>query len=211
MSVQILGTFAAIFSGDFLYKGLTRLAGKVGQKISSDVVSILDAGMAGLVPHQFDAEGVRCEAKTIVERGVLKLFLQNRYTAQKTGYESTGNAAGGLESLPGVSPANMAWSGKISTTSSLLSGLDRGLLLKELHGASASPISGDFSYGALGYWVENGKIQYPVADITVAGNIFDLLTKIEGLGDDLRYFSPHMLGSIGGRSLLVSSLVVSGK
>ena len=80
-----------------------------------------------------------------------------------------------------------------------------------MHRAEASPISGDFSYGGLGYWIENGRIDHPIADFTVAGNFFTLLQDIVGFGDELRFVSPHASGSFGGRALLVKGLAVSGK
>ncbi len=210
MAAQLLATFWPVFGGDFLYKGLTRLEGRVGQKIASAPVTLVDQPGAGLGRHAFDAEGGCVRSKKIIEEGMFRAFLHNRYTARKAGDTSTGNAAGGLESLPGLSPANISWEGREIEAAGLLSSLSRGILIKELHGASASPISGDFSYGALGYWVENGRREHPVADFTIAGNFFDLLMRVEAVGNDLRYFSPHPMGSFGGRSLLVSSLTVSG-
>ncbi|EKD41219.1 MAG: hypothetical protein ACD_73C00801G0009, partial [uncultured bacterium] len=88
--------------------------------------------------------------------------------------------------------------------------ISSGIYVTELSGASASPISGDFSYGAQGYWVEDGEKKYPVADFTVAGNFFELLKNIVGIGDELRFVSPHRLGSFGGRLLLVEGLEISG-
>jgi len=213
-AAQLLATFWGIFSGDLLYRKLTRLEGKLGQEIASRQVSLFETGSgekaSALMPHHFDAEGTPTQDKFILEQGTFRTFLHNRYTARKAQTQTTGNAAGGLGEIPGVSPSNIRWEGTLSPLSDLLSSMNRGILVKELHGASASPISGDFSYGTLGYWVENGRVQYPIADFTIAGNFFDLLKKVGGLGDDLRFFSPHMLGSYGGRSLLVEALAVSG-
>lgn len=212
-SAQLLATFWSIFSGDMLYRKLTRLEGKLGQEIASQSLSIREAGndQRALVPHLFDAEGIPHQDKYIVQNGIFQTFLHNRYTAKKAGVQTTGNAAGGLGDIPGISPTNIRWEGqKISRVSDLISPIKKGILVKELHGASSSPISGDFSYGTLGYWIEDGKIQYPIADFTIAGNFFELLKKISGVGNDLRFFMPHLLGSYGGRSLLVESLDVSG-
>lgn len=209
-AAQLLATFWSIYSGDLLYRKLTRLEEKLGQQIASPLLSITQTGMDGLVPHVFDAEGSPVQTKNIIQEGRFETFLHNRYTAKRAKTETTGNAAGGLGDTPGVTPANLRIDGQLTATQDLVSSLSRGILVKELHGASSSPISGDFSYGTLGYWIENGKIQYPVADFTIAGNFFDLIKKIQGIGDDLRYFMPHALGSYGGRSLLVQELAVSG-
>jgi len=210
-AAHLLSMFWSVFSGDHLYRKLTRLDGKLDAKIASECVTLKDNGEGGLIPHAFDAEGSPCHQKLMIDQGVFRSFLHNRYTAKKANTQTTGNAEGGLGSVPGVSPGNISWEKTKSNGADLLTQLNKGILIKELHGASASPISGDFSLGALGYWVEGGKIQYPIADFTIAGNFFDLLLGIEGVGDDLRFFSPHLLGSYGGRSLLVNSLAVSGQ
>jgi PmbA protein len=207
---QLLASFSSIFSGDMLYKKLTRLEGQEGQQIASDVLTISQASHQGLSPHEFDAEGMQCQNIDIIKDGVFKNFLHNRYTAKKAGTQSTGNACGGIGQSPIVAPANLYWDGETVAVDDLVQSIEVGLLINELHGASASPISGDFSYGALGYWIENGKICHPIADFTIAGNFFDLLNNIEGFGDDLKFYSPSLLGSYGGRSLLVSNIAVSG-
>jgi len=213
-SAHLLSSFVGIFSGDALDRKLTKLEGKLGQEIASKKISLFETGKIGLVPHAFDAEGSPVQNKFLIQDGIFKTFLHNRYTAKKAGTQTTGNAAGGIEEAPGISPMNLSWesgSGKTLSSKDLLKLPKQAILVREMAGASASAISGDFSYGVLGYWIENGEIRYPVADFTIAGNFFQLLKNIEAVGQDLRWFSPHLLGSTGGRSLLVSQLAVSGK
>ncbi len=211
-AVHLLGTFTSIFSGDALYRHLTRLEGKLGETIASPIVTLRDTPTQGLVPHVFDAEGTPATEKNLIDAGIFKTFLHNRYTAKKAGTQTTGNAGGGVEDPPSISPMNLSWESSQPTPIAAMYQLPaKGLLIREMAGASASAISGDFSYGALGYWIENGEIQYPIADFTIAGNFFDLLKRIQAVGDDLRWFSPHLLGSMGGRSLLVEALSVSGQ
>ena len=209
-AAQLLETFASVFSGDFLYRKLTRLDGKLGKGIASESVSIRDVSDEGLVCHAYDAEGTPCQDKYLIRGGVFESFMHNLYTARKTGMATTGNAVGGLGEAPAVAPTNLMWEGAGQSLDALCRQMQTGIIVKELHGASASPISGDFSYGVLGYWVEAGTIQYPVADFTIAGNFFDLLGAIEALGDELRWKFPHASGSYGGRALLVGELAVSG-
>ena len=211
-AVHLVGTFMSIFSGDALYRHLTRLEGKLGEQIAASHLTLCESPRQGLIPHLYDAEGSLAQEKKLIENGLFKTFLHNRYTAKKTGTSTTGNASGGVEDPPSVGTQNV-WleSTKTLPTAELYKQPKCAILIREMAGASASPISGDFSYGALGYWVENGVIQYPIADFTIAGNFYDLLKKIDAVGDDLQWFSPHLLGSMGGRSLLVESLSVSGK
>lgn len=214
-SAQLLSSFISVFSGEALDQKLTKLEGKLDQEIASKKISLFETGKSGLVPHSFDAEGSPIQDKFLIQNGIFKTFLHNRYTAKKAGTQTTGNAGGGIEESPGVSPMNISWEPgadlKIFSSKDLFKIPQQAILVREMAGASASAISGDFSYGILGYWVENGEIQYPIADFTIAGNFFDLLKNIEAVGDDLRWFSPHLLGSTGGRTLLVSQLAVSGK
>ncbi|QQR79417.1 MAG: TldD/PmbA family protein [Deltaproteobacteria bacterium] len=209
-AVHLLGTFTSIFSGDALYRHLTRLEGKLGEAIASSIISLSDSASNGLIPHTFDAEGSLAVSKKIIDNGIFKTFLHNRYTSKKVGTTTTGNAGGGLEDPPSISTMNLSWESS-QLTPQIQKLPKQAILIREMAGASASAISGDFSYGALGYWVEDGVIQYPIADFTIAGNFFELLKKIQAVGDDLRWFSPHLLGSMGGRSLLIDNLSVSGK
>jgi len=210
-AAQLLASFSGVFSGDLLYRSLTRLEGRLGEKIAAEHVSLIEAGQGGLVPHGYDAEGTPCLEKAVIQSGRFETFLHNLYTAHKTGMQTTGNAAGALGEAPSVAPTNMAWGAGSVAPDDLLTALGKGLLVKELHGASASPISGDFSFGVLGYWVEEGRRHHAVADITLAGNFFDLLQQIDGIGEDLRYYTPNLLGSYGGRSLIVRGLAVAGQ
>lgn len=209
-SAQLLSTFATVFYGDSLYKKITRLSDQLDHKIASEKVSIIDEPYSGLVPHYFDGEGTLTQKVSIVDQGVFKNFLHNLYTAKKTGQVHTGHATPSMGMLPTVSHSNMRWDGELDSAHEIIENLDEGLFIKEIQGASVSAISGDFSYGASGQYIKNGKVVYPIADFTIAGNIFDLLKSIVRVGDDLKYFFPKSTGSVGGRTLLVDSLMVSG-
>lgn len=210
-TAQLLMNFWSIFSGDFAYRKMTRFQGQLGEIVMAPAFSIVDEGPFGLVPHSYDAEGSLVQNRSLIQDGILQGFCHNIYTANKCGVHTTGNASGGLESAPQVSAANLKFTGKTTPVSQMMTTMGKGILITELHGSAASPISGEFSYGALGYWIENGQKIYPIADFTIAGNFFDLLKNIEALGDDADYFFPHLFGSYGGASLLVNQLAVSGQ
>ncbi|MCB1213939.1 MAG: TldD/PmbA family protein [Deltaproteobacteria bacterium] len=208
-AAQLLRSFVPAFGGDFLYKGLSKLEKKLEQKIASEIVTLSQSPIQGLVPVVLDGEGMPAQDLDLIKEGMFKNFYHNLYTAKKAGVKTTGNAAFASGQAPALSPLNLAWQGKTMPEEELLKKVNQALYIKELHGAMASPISGDFSYGALGYWVEDGQIQYPIADFTVAGNFFEMLLNIKGMGQKLRYQSTHVTGSYGGRDLWVKGLKVS--
>jgi len=210
MAAHLLSQFVSVFSGDMVYKHMSKFEGKKGQKVASNLVSLRDSSTSGLIPHVYDAEGELCQELYLINQGVLQDFLQNRYTATKLNEMSNGHADGGFGGLPGVSPTNLSWDGCLTPDEDLIKQVKQGVYISEMAGASVSPVSGDFSYGAQGYRIENGQITSPLADFTVAGNFFDLLQKIAGLGSNLTYFSPGRLGSYGGRLLLVEALEIAG-
>lgn len=208
-AAQLLRSFVSAFGGDYLYKGLSKLENKLGQKIAAPAVSLFQSPHQGLVPSVLDGEGTSTQELFLIKDGVFKNFFHNLYTARRAGVASTGNAAFSAGHAPGLSPLNLSWQGKSMSQKEIFKAMGSGLYVKELNGAMASPISGDFSYGALGYWVEGGQIAYPVADLTVAGNFFDMLYKIQAFGEKTRYHFAHTTGSYGGRDLWVEALAVS--
>ncbi|HHY15595.1 MAG TPA: TldD/PmbA family protein, partial [Firmicutes bacterium] len=161
----------------------------------------------------FDAEGVPTRTKNVLEAGQLKTYLHNLKTAQKDGVQSTGNAArASFKSPVGISPSNFYIKPGDADYQELITELGDGLIIISVQGAhsGANPVSGDFSLGAYGYLVENGKIIRPVDQITIAGNFFDLLEDVEIVGSDLEFGSPGMGGNVGAPSLIVEKLAVAG-
>lgn len=208
-SYHLFESFLSAFTGDLLYRKLSKLEGKLNTQIASPLLSLRDCGTEGLTPHHFDAEGTPVVDKWLIKDGVLQNFLHNRFTAKKCGTASTGNASDGFGAPCSVGHANLMIEGKITPFSSMTNNFT-GLLVKELNGASFSPISGDFSFGALGHWLVNGKFDHTLADFTLAGNFFDVIKNIQAIGDDVELLSPSLLGSVLARSLLVENLTVSG-
>ncbi len=206
---EFLGTLASSFSGESLVKGRSLLAGKTGEKIFSDAISIIDDGTlpGGLSTRPFDDEGITSRRNILVRDGIFEGFLHNAYTAKRTGGVSTGSAVrGGFRSAPGVGPTNLYIEKGIFGSDELISRVDKGLLVREVLGMhTANPISGDFSVGIAGLWIENGKVAYPVREGAIAGNLISIFSGIDAVGSDLRF-----AGRLGAPSLLLKPISVSG-
>ena len=209
---DLLSAFAPMFSADQAQKGCSLLAGKEGQVIASDIVTLWDDPFDQVAPRAFDGEGTPCKKKTIIEHGVLKTLLHNLKTAKKAGVESTGNASrGSAASAVGVAPTVFRIEpGKLGYEE-LLKELGDGLVISELEGihAGVDEVSGDFSLKAAGFLVKDGAIVRPVSNITVAGNFVAMMKDAVAVGSDLRFGLPQG-GYFGSPSILISGLTVAG-
>ncbi len=207
---ELLEVLAPSFHGDNAVKGKSLLAGKLGEKVFSDKINIYDDGLypQGLGTAPFDAEGTPSQKTCLLHEGILKNYLYDLYWAKRSGKVSTGNAArGSYKTPPGIGNNNYYMVGRDTTPKKdLLGSLSKGLLVHELIGVhTANPISGEFSLGATGLWVENGDIKYPVKGITISGNLVQMLNKIEGIGEEIKFF-----GSTGAPCALIGDIQVSG-
>lgn len=209
VTVNFLGVLASSFSADAVQKGRSLLAEKLEQKIGAAAVTVIDDGIlpGGLASAPFDGEGVPCRRNVLIEGGVLKGFLHNSYTAAKAGISSTGNAArGSFRSTPGVGRTNLYIAPGQTEPSQLIGRVASGLYLTEVLGMhTANPITGDFSVGAAGRLIENGKLTAPVRGITVAGNMLEVLEAVEECGSDLTF-----MGGSGAPTVVVGRMAVSG-
>ncbi len=204
---SLLSTFAGIFSANMAQKGMSLLAGREGQKIAADCVTIVDDPLMpwGMGSCPFDREGAAAMTKEVVSGGVLKTLLHNRKTAKKAGCATTGNAAGGGS----VQPTNFYIKPGADDLDALLSQMGDGLLVTEVTGlhAGANPISGDFSLLSKGFEVKGGKRVRAVEQFTVAGNFYKLLAGVRAVGSDLLFEG----SPIGCPSVLVDSVSVAGE
>jgi len=212
--LDLLDSFAGVFSAENVQKGFSLLAGKLGEAVASEAVTIRDDALLpnalGSVP--FDSEGVAAQNKVVVERGILKTYLHNLKTAAKDGVASTGNGfKASYRSSVGVEPTNFYIEPSQMPYEALLALLPDGLLVTELEGlhAGTNEISGDFSLSAKGFVIANGQTTAPVEQITIAGNFFTLLKEIEAVGGDFRFGMPGG-GNMGAPSVLVRGLSISG-
>lgn len=209
---SFLRVFASVFYGETVQKGFSLLKGKQGQKIASDCITLRDDPLLenGYVYAPFDSEGVPCKNKAVIEKGRLQTFLYNLKTAAKDGVVSTGNGfKAGLTSPIKTSVTNFYLEkGSLSQTE-LFRMLGNGLFLTDITGlhAGANTVSGDFSLSAEGFLIQDGKKDRPVEQITVAGNFYELLQKIQAVGEDLYFAS----GGTGAPSVFVKEMDIAGK
>ena len=210
--VQLLETFAGAFSGDAAQKGLSLLKGKEGEMIASSIVTIVDDPLmdGGLASAPFDDEGVATFTKELVYEGKLNTLLHNLKTAHKQGVKSTGNGfKSSYASSVGVSESNLYIRKGEKSLEDLMKEINEGVIITDLAGlhSGANVVSGDFSLAAKGFYVEDGKKFFPVEQITLAGNYFDLLKNIVEIGDDLKF----PMSNVGSPSVIVTGLSIAGK
>lgn len=182
---QLLGVISFMFSAKNVLEGKSLLAGKVGERVASDLVTVVDDPTlpGGIASRPFDAEGTPSRRLTLIEKGVLKSFAHNSETARQMGVEPTGNAQRSYKGVLGVGHSNLF----LEPGSGVK--LQEGVIVTEMMGlhAGANPISGDFSLQALGLKVEGGEVAYAVENFTVAGNLLGLLQSISAVGEGLEW------------------------
>ena len=212
----LLSAFASAFSAKNVQMGMSRLGGKVGERIASDLITITDDPMreGAVMKVNFDAEGVPARRKSVVENGVLKTLLHNRETAKQDGTVTTGNASkAGYASPVGIRPYAFVIEPGDKTLDELLRMAEGGILITELKGlhAGANAITGDFSIESSGFRIRNGKPQEAVRSFTVAGNFFELLSSVKALSDTVELGISTSVTTYGAPAALVTGLKVSGK
>jgi len=210
-AAMILGVMADAFDADAVLKRRSLLAGRTGQSIGSPAVSIADdARLAeGLASRPCDGEGVPTQRNELVRGGVLQGFLHNTYTARRSGDRSTGSAVRSYRSVPEVGVSNLVLAPGELTPRALLGRVRDGLYVSEVHGlGTVNPISGEFSLGLTGHWIRGGELAHPVRELTVAGNLIDLLSRVVAVADDLRFMFAG--GFCGSPTVLIEELPVGG-
>lgn len=212
----LLSVYSSAFSAKMAQMGMSLLAGKEGEKVASDIITITDDPMREGVSIQtnFDAEGVAAFRKAVVEGGVLKTLLHNRETAANQGVESTGNASkGGYASPVAISPYAFCLEAGDKTEDELLALAGNGIYITELKGlhAGANPITGDFSLESAGFKIENGKLTDAVKSFTIAGNFFELMKSISALSDKVEVAVTGGFTTFGAPAVLIPDMSVAGK
>ncbi len=193
--------------GDAIYRSASFLTGKLKQRVASQAVTILDDGLRpeGFGSRPFDDEGIPSSITQVIERGILRNYLLNSYTARKLNLQTTGNAARGIAGPPGVGPKNFYLAPGPDSPEKILRSIKRGFYVTELIGFGVSIVTGDYSRGASGMWVEDGELAFPVEEVTIAGNLVEMLTQIATVGSDLEF-----RGVLAAPTLLVEGLTVAG-
>jgi PmbA protein len=203
----ISNIFEAV-EGESIYRKASFLADKLGERVGSENVTIIDdstiPGLFGTSP--FDDEGVPTRRTVVIDRGVLASYLLNTYTARKLGLRTTGNAARGLAGNASVGHGNLFLEKGERSPEAIIRGIAKGLYVTELIGSGVNIVTGDYSRGAAGLWIENGEFAYPVSEITIASTLQQMLLDIAFVASDLEF-----RGSVASPTLMVGEMTVSGQ
>ncbi|MBI1956592.1 MAG: TldD/PmbA family protein [Acidobacteria bacterium] len=205
---SVLGSLFEALSGESIYRRASFLAGKLGEKVAADAVTIVDDGTlrGGFGSSPFDDEGVRTGRTVVIERGVLKSYLLNCYTARKLGLQTTGNAGRGIAGNPGVRPTNFFLEPGTESPEAIIRSVKNGFYVTEFMGFGFNAVTGDLSYGASGLWIANGELAYPVEEVTIAGNLLEVLQAITTVGNDLEFRGP-----VAAPTFQVAEMTVAGQ
>ncbi len=207
MAGSLLRHLAGAVSGGAIYRGLSFLTGKLGERIAPEFLNVYDDGTLadGLASKPFDGEGLATRRTPVIEAGVLRNYLNDTYSARKLSSRSTGNASRSVADAPHVSPTNFFLPAGTTTPEAIIGSVKDGLYVTELMGFGVNATTGDYSRGASGMWIENGQLTYPVSEITIAGNLLQMFKDIEVIGSDL-----VMRHSVAAPTLKIARLTVAG-
>ncbi len=196
-------------SGSRVFRRSTFLVDKVGQQVASPMITIVDDAtmMDGVASRPFDGEGIKTSQVVVVEKGVLKGYLCDSYAARRLNLRPTGNAVRGYQSTPGVGASNLFIKNGETSPADIIKSVKNGLYLTDMFGSGMNAVTGDFSQGASGFWIENGELTYPVQEITIAGNVLKALSNVKAVGNDLSF----KLGSTASPTLLIAEMTVGGE
>jgi len=205
---SLIGAIFDAASGDSIYRGASFFAGKLGEQVAAESVTVIDDGamIGGFGTSPFDGEGLPSRKTVIVERGVLSSYLLNTYTGRKLGMKSTGSASRGLAGNPGIGAGNLYLAAGDQSPQEILRSVPSGLYVTELIGQGVNMVTGDYSRGASGLWIENGELTYPVQEITIAGNLTQIFRNITAIGNDLEF-----RGSVASPTLRVDGMTIAGE
>lgn len=203
----LLGHLCGALSGYALYKGASFLIGQLGKQIAPDFVTIYDDGRmpGGLGTRPFDGEGLPTRKQAVVERGRLMSYLLDTYSGKKLGLPSTGNASRSIGESPSAGPTNFYMVPGTTRPEDILASVKQGLYVTDLIGFGINMVTGDYSRGASGFWIENGELAYPVEEITIAGNLTQMYANIEMIGTDLVF-----RGRIASPTVKLAEMTVAG-
>lgn len=207
MAGSLLGNLCGALSGYALYKGASFLIGQLGNKIAPEAVTVCDDGRMprGFGSRPFDGEGLPTRKALIIERGVLRSYLLDTYSGRKLGLASTGNASRSVGESPSAGPTNFFLVPGLAAPAEMIRSVKRGLYVTELIGFGINMVTGDYSRGAAGFWIENGELAYPVEEITIAGNLKRMFLDIEMIGNDLEF-----RGRIASPTIKISEMTIAG-
>ncbi len=204
---SLMGNLCSAVSGYSIYKGASFLAGQLDKPLAPEYVTVYDDGrvVGGLGSRPFDGEGLPTRKTIVVERGVLKSYLLDTYSGRKLGLPSTGNASRSVGENPSVGPTNFYLAPGTKTSQDIIKTVKQGLYVTDLIGFGINMVTGDYSRGASGFWIEGGELAYPVEEITIAGNLKEMFAGIEMIGSDLVF-----RGRIASPTVKIAEMMVAG-
>lgn len=207
MAAGLLRSLGGAVSGSAVYREASFLAGKLGEQVASPLLSVVDDGRrpGGLGSRPFDGEGLPTRRTLVIQEGKLLSYLLDTYTARKLGLASTGNASRTFSQPPTVGPTNLSVAPGPHPPEEIVRSVRQGLYLVELIGFGVNLVTGDYSRGAVGLWIENGELTCPVEEVTIAGNLKEMLRQIEMVGNDLEW-----RGTIASPTLKIAEMTVAG-
>ena len=199
LATGLIGSFIGAISGGSLYRKSSFLLDSLGQQVFSPIVNLSERAYLkkGFASGPFDDDGVQTRDREVVVDGVVQGYFLSAYSARKLGMQTTGNAGGAHNLILATGDDDFA---------ALLKRMGRGLVVTELLGHGINNVTGDYSRGAAGFWVENGEIAYPVQEITIAGNLKDMFMGIQAIGNDVLHRGSRQTGSI-----LIDRMTVAGQ
>jgi len=209
---SLIGSLFEAASGDSIWRHASFLAGKLGAQIAAPTLTVIDdnfmllpngAGAFGSSP--FDGEGLPSLRTVVLKNGVLETYLLNTYSARKLGLKSTHNASRGLAGTPGIGSGNLYLEPGQLSQEEIIAQAHTGLFVTSLMGFGTNIVTGDYSRGATGLWIENGQLTHAVEEVTIAGNLADMLMNITAIGNDLVF-----RGSVASPTLRIDGMTIAG-
>ena len=209
---SLIGSVFEAASGDSVWRSASFLAGKLGEKIAASDLTIVDdnammlpTGAGGFGTSPFDGEGLPSRRTVVVEEGTLRSYLLNTYTARKLGMKSTHNASRGLAGTPGIGCGNLYLEPGTLSAQEIIRDVQAGLYVTSLMGFGTNIVTGDYSRGATGLWIENGQLTHAVEEVTIAGNLAEMLMNVAAIGNDLEF-----RGAVASPTLRIDGMTVAG-
>jgi PmbA protein len=209
---SLLGSLFEAASGDAIWRQASFLAGRLGEQIAAsdfnlidDNIMLLPNGMGGFGSSPFDGEGLPSRRTVVVEKGVLQSYLLNSYSARKLGMKSTHNASRGLAGAPGIGCGNLYLEPGQQTPEQIIAEIPAGLYVTSLMGFGVNVVTGDYSRGATGLWIENGVLTHAVEEVTIAGNLAEMLKTVTAIGSDLVF-----RGAVASPTLRIDGMTIAG-
>jgi PmbA protein len=215
----LMGNLLAAADGDSIYRNASMFSGKLGEQVAGENITMIDDGtmvfdrvlpdgtnlrVGGFGTSPFDGDGLPTRRTVVVERGILKALMLNTYTARKLSMQSTGKASRGLASASGIGGGNYFLEPGTETPEQIIAGVPSGLYVLQTMGHGVNLVTGDYSVGASGLWIENGELAYAVEQITIAGNLKDVFRNVSAIGNDLEFLSAGAVPTIRVEGLTIA-------